>query len=497
MRAALAAFVLASAACVAAAEPEPDTLRDRAEVLSARFVVGECRDALEGGRALFRSRDFSRLKASWRKRFSADLAECAYAQEEFELARDAALRAGALGARIAAFAEIAIATSDRRFEGALGALRGLARNAPGSAEKLGESVVRELRQGVELTGDRRQLLSLHEALLGAGFRSADAAGDAFLRLEHASLLLDRGEIERARERLGATLPASSVIAIRIDKRFDPLRKDLAFEDRLDVARAAAADLARAQRGAAANPRRLQFVMEQSIQLRQLARDDAAIELTENALRRDSADTAHFKDRADHVNWVLNVLAEALYAANRPEEARAAFERAIEFGEGGNANVSQTINYAMALADEGQPERALDVIGRLGRASRYGEMWAAALRVCAYEQMGNRAKRDEAIAFLAANETANAAARMRGLLCANELDGAVALYLRRLANPALRGSALEALQNYRVRATPALPQREILRLRLARVRERPELQRAALAVGRIEQIPLRATYYGDL
>ncbi|MBX9745854.1 MAG: hypothetical protein K2X34_03065, partial [Hyphomonadaceae bacterium] len=165
------------------------------------------------------------------------------------------------------------------------------------------------------------------------------------------------------------------------------------------------------------------------------------------------------------------------------------------GEDGQWSVSQVINFASMLSAEGRPQDALEVLRTVGSASDYGDMWIAAVRACAASQLGDSDLRDTALSFLRENADDNISAAARGLLCANDLDRAAALYIRRLADPEQRGDALLALQRY-TQPPNVLPHNRALAERLEQVRARADVQAAIAAVGRIEEVPLQSVYWGD-
>jgi hypothetical protein len=125
------------------------------------------------------------------------------------------------------------------------------------------------------------------------------------------------------------------------------------------------------------------------------------------------------------------------------------------------------------------------------------MWVASVRACAAELTGDAALRDEAMAFLREHADDNPAAITRAYLCINDLDGAADMYVRRLGDPERRDGALMALQIYADPDRPALPHNAILRQRLEQVRARADVRAAVESVGRIEEVPLRSVYWGDV
>lgn len=85
--------------------------------------------------------------------------------------------------------------------------------------------------------------------------------------------------------------------------------------------------------------------------------------------------------------------------------------------------------------------------------------------------------------------------MRALLCANDLDGAERLLIRRLEAPD-PAEMLTALQDYSGGAYAAPNLKELDR-RLSVVAARPAVQAAIARTGRILKLPLSRTYWGGV
>ncbi len=83
--------------------------------------------------------------------------------------------------------------------------------------------------------------------------------------------------------------------------------------------------------------------------------------------------------------------------------------------------------------------------------------------------------------------------MRGLLCANDLDGAASQIIERL-NGHDASRMLVALQNYTIPGTGSASA-QLLNERLERVVARPAVAAAIASKGRILKLPLSRTYWG--
>jgi hypothetical protein len=472
----------------------------------ARALYGQLRDhnqceaALPAARSFWASSDFGTLQNDVRARFLYEVMRCAWSLQDGPGAIAAGIEARRAGATWADFALLRLGVRFEDHALAVEAFHALSLSAPKTFRELESRYIwGALRAAARTDSSGAAELRIHELLVALGYAFPENLPDDSLRVEHARLLAGRGDWDRARARLAAVIDPREVMVLRVDRAFAPLRADAAFAARLDVAAAAEASLARARETAARDPRKLAGVLDLAQALRALGRDEEALAELDRAIAAAQAEdgASRFDDVRDYLNWLLNERGYVLYDLNRPEEARQAFGLSIAVGESGQWSVSQVINFATMLQSEGRAADALEVVQTVGDASPYGLMWVAAVRACAAEQLNNAALRAEALAYLREHEDDNVSARTRALLCVNDLDGAAALYVRRLGDPLHRESALLALQNYRRPHRPALPRDDILHGRVDQVRLRPEVQAAVAAVGHIEDVPLQSVYWGDI
>lgn len=493
----LAVIVLA-APLLAGAAAAQDYAATRARSLYEQMRGEECEAALPEARSFWVSRDFAALPAQNRLAFLGALTFCAWQMEDGELAISAAR---AIRVENPGWSDRILMSLGLAFENdalAVQAFNDLTRSDPGEIPELEEQTVWSLLRAARRSDPSGVAeIRLHDALELYKFESSDAAAAEALRFDHVRALLRAGQVERARARLGDVTIPRNVLVIRVSRLFDPLRSDAALEARLDIAAAAETNLARLRQIAADHPRKLEDIAPVSQALRALGRDEEALSFMDAALAVAEADPAHFEDYADQINWAHNERGYVLYALNRPDAARSAFGAAMAAGEGGEWNVSQVINFASMLEAEGRARDALEVIRTVGRASVFGDMWAASVRACAAAQVNDEALQNEALTFLRANEAENPPALSSALLCVNDLDGVAALYIRRLADPTQSETALLALQRTRQRNSTPLVRNQLMEQRLEQVRGRADVQAAVAAVGRIEDVPLYSVYWGDI
>jgi hypothetical protein len=219
------------------------------------------------------------------------------------------------------------------------------------------------------------------------------------------------------------------------------------------------------------------------------RDEEAIALLDAALARHAADPAVYEDAEEFANWLGDTRGQLLYNVGRFDEGRAHMRAAALMQEHGEVNVSNILNYASHLLSEGLAKDALEQLPQVGEPSPYGRGVLESIRSCAAGLLGDEPQRSESLEYLKAHGRDNPSALSRAYLCANDLDGAAAWMIERLADRELRGNALLALQAMPDSAGDALPVRKMLLEHMAAVRARPDVREAADAVGRIESLPV--------
>jgi tetratricopeptide (TPR) repeat protein len=460
----------------------------------------QCEAALPTAREFWPASEFRTLPVDVQQAFLYATMSCAWSLRDGAAAIAAAGAAHELGAPWTAYARMQLGLA---FDDNALATRGFfefaEQNPEGFAQMPGRFVFGSLRAAGEVDPSDATALRMHDKLIALNYADPEGQPDDALRVNHARLLLRHGQVERARERLATVVDPRSVLLMRVNRLYDPLRGDAAFEQRLDLVAAAEASLTRSRRLVQEQPRSLGAVLGLAQDLRTLGRTEEALAELDRALTvaQAAGGAASFDDTEDKLNWLLNEKAYALYDLNRADEARAVFGNSIAVGEHGNWSVSQVINFAQSLETEGRGADALEVLRTVGEASAYGDMWTASVRACAADQTGDTAARDQALAFLREHRDDNVAALTRALICVNDLDGVAALFIERLNDQDDREGALIALQQFRQLETRQMPRETLLMERLAQVRNRPDVQAAVGAVGRIENIPLFATYWGDV
>jgi len=419
-------------------------------------------------------------------------ANCAYGLAKYDVAFRYADRATALDPEKEWLQVIRLYFGFRyeRPDASLDALQILSRIAPGRVREIELGELGELlRAARKLDPDGDRLLAAYAALDRAGYVPAAPYFDDSLRMGHARLLMERGRVNQARKLLQGIVDIDSVVELRVDRLFDPLRTDPTFESQLDVLAAVRKDLARSRAAMEANPQLMEAVNLHGVVLRGASRYAEGLALMDKVLARDAANDAAYTDADEYRNWIINLRGNFLYAAGRTEEGRAAMIAAAGLKEDGQVNVSNIINLGGYLVDEGRAAEAVDLIPRIGQASAYGQGWIESIRSCAGAQLGDERLRTAGLDYLKSHESDNPAACSRALLCSGDFDGAAALMIRRLASKDMRTEALLALQITQDSGESDLPFAREMRARFAALRDRADVRAAVDKVGRIERIPV--------
>lgn len=344
-------------------------------------------------------------------------------------------------------------------------------------------------------------LRLHNLLARLNYAPSNLIQAETLRVEHARLLLQHGETAAAQARLQTILTPRLIIAIRTDRTFDPLRADPGFDAKYNVEAAVSAAYTRYRWIVSQRPASISDAQSLVAVLRMKGESREALTFLQGviAIAQSPQANAEFNG-LDQVglNWLLDQEANLFADLGRTSEADAAFQQAVLITTGeGPSNLSQRINFADLLVAEARPQQALDALAGLGPTSPFGAMSAAAVRACAAEELGNQRLRDEMLDFLRQHERDHPRALTSALLCVNDLDGAAASYVRRLADPMERQDALLALQIFQSAPLQSRTHQGVMLQRLGLVRDRADVRQAVNAVGRIERQPVIAADFGDL
>jgi tetratricopeptide (TPR) repeat protein len=486
---------LAVLALAPSASAQETYAQARALSLFNQLIEGAtCEAALPQAREFWRSIVFrNQLVVEDQANFLGAVIQCALSLEDTREAINAANAAHDLGASWADKARLELALSLEDYGLAVEAFFDLARNVPKEFESLESyNAWGALRAAERIEGGESTMLRMHDALRAANYTPREGYHDDFFRLDHARLLLARGRVNDARERVEGVVDPWAIMTLRINRVYDPLRTDRAFERRLDIATAADAAIARARRVITDHPRQIGPLLQLAALLRYIGRSGDALALVEPALARaqSPATAREFEDLDTQLNWLIFAKADLLYDLGRNAEARTIYSEAMSTAGVGSGNITMT--FAGMLNAEGRGADALQVLEMLPPlTTAYADVWRQSERACAAHLTGNTAVRDEALAAVRQNETHNMPSATHALLCVGDVDGAAAVMIRRLNNPIEREAALVALQPFNRIETRQMPAEVVELQRVAQLRDRADVRAALDAVGRIEPTPIYA------
>jgi tetratricopeptide (TPR) repeat protein len=333
---------------------------------------------------------------------------------------------------------------------------------------------------------------LLEALFAAKWKMEGGLEPSYFWAQLARMLIEQKQPDRAKEVIARITAPRELLAMRVDKRFDPVVQ--ADPKRFDVVAAVDRELVTLQKLSDASPRVLLLKAERVMAYIEAGRYSRAIAAADEVLAANAtADAAagHFDDAQEQFNWILDYRAQALQGLGKWAEAEQYMKTAAARPEEGRPNVSNTINLAFLYASLGRSDDAVTALGDLAKpidnASEYGKMQVQLVLLRAAVAKKDAAAAQAALEALRAMQSASPETFQQALLDANQLEEAADLLISRLKNPQLRSAALVEVQEYKMPApTPA---NRLTYERWGTLRARKDVQAAVAAVGRIEKFPL--------
>lgn len=329
-------------------------------------------------------------------------------------------------------------------------------------------------------------LGLMQALFDANWRSSSGM-ENHVWYQLALQRVIRGERDLARATVRRVAEPYSIMAMRIDKRFDGLvdRESWSF----DVGLAARRWVERLRQDSASTPDRLEPRVQLSYAMLTAGMHDELFALVDETIATitDAAPGKQPFVDLEQQAWLMNNRAIALRRLGRHEEALAELERASHLTEHGESNVSQSLNLGQFRCLLGRPEQALEAIARAGDMNGYGKMVEASVRHCAALQLGDAAGAKKALAYLEAHRDDGQLTYLEGLLNETRLDAAADVLVDLLDSVEERTDALELVQAYE--ASEPFPFNRKRDANLKALIARPEVRAAIDRVGRIEHQPI--------
>ena len=334
-------------------------------------------------------------------------------------------------------------------------------------------------------------LSLANALFAAKYTGElDAQPDGLW----SDLILEalaHQDLARARELVGRVETPGTILAMRIDKRFDALVQ--ADKKRFDLAVAMRRTSKELEKRMSAEPKRLAVVVQYLYALQDQGRFREVLSVSGAALKKIAAAPAEspaYDDLDRSLNWLYNHRARAFAHVGRWDDAVATMETGSRQVEHGSDNVSQAINLAAQYNDAGRPRQALDALGGIDWAvslSPYGRMQFQAVRYDAYLLLGDAAAAEQTLAYLREHHEDAENTWQYVMLESGDEDGAAAGLIARLKDTELRGEALKTVQIYP--DSPRTPRMQAEHDRWQKLIARADVRAAIDQVGRVEKVPM--------
>jgi tetratricopeptide (TPR) repeat protein len=339
--------------------------------------------------------------------------------------------------------------------------------------------------------NKAEVLDLLNALFAAKFTLEWGTEPSGLWHDLVSDALDRNDLKRAREVSRRVQDPSTLLHMRVDRRFDALVKT---EPRVfDLKAAVNRECKRLAKSVAANPRSLSVRVQYGYSLLTAGRFAELLELTDGVIAKAAAapvGSPAYDDVPDQLNWIYNHKAAALRALGLWEEALTVMEAGRRTEEDGSVNVSQAINLGWHYVDFGRPQQALDALNGIDwghSLSPYGRMQLQHVRYRAYLQLGNAQEADNVLAYLREHREDAEGTWQLVLVDAGDFEGAAALLIARLRDREKRYEALGEVQEYQ--PIPRLPRQAEELARWEKLVTRTDVAAAITEVGRREKAPI--------
>lgn len=307
------------------------------------------------------------------------------------------------------------------------------------------------------------------------------------RYRYATLLTEKGQLEPARALLETIRGPTALSDILFDPRLRAVRPR-----EIDLRQATEAELTRYREARLASPRLLLPILGAAENLRRLGRAQESID-TLKAVESKMSDSEGFDDFGERHEWWWDALGRGFAALGKYDEAAASFRKGAALNEGGQLNVSQTINLAEMQNSFGRYEAALATLAAFDdpkrKGSPYGESEMRFARGCAAAKFGRKAQAEADLAYLVGHEGDHPEALSDLLLCRGEIDKAAAAFIRRLDDPERRVDALQQLSDYDAPIVPRLT--DFMTMGLSALKARSDIKEAVARAGATQRIPLQA------
>ncbi len=367
---------------------------------------------------------------------------------------------------------------DGDLKTAAASLAKTARDCPEALRGRNGSLVPHLIEDLQGPALRESRLTLMEALFDGGYRlPGDDEPGAWWR-ELVARRIEKQDVEGAKKVLEHIDDFPSLLGMRVDRRFDALRKEQPGKFDIKAAQARMLSTLRARVDAA--PTSLGRRIDLAAGLLQTGNFAESISIVESAV---IAGDKYFGDWKQAYPWSLLALGYSYVATGRYDDALKTLRRAHEISRNQPGHGIIAANFAIAQLRIGRPDEILATLDGIEDVGPEGELMAAGAIHGAHIQKGDKPRADKALQRVRELSGYRPLVFLVELLRAGKMEEAKRELIGRLRDPDRRIQALIEVQTYR--HPPIPPGQRITRARMQELVAMPDVRKVILEVGRIE------------
>lgn len=335
---------------------------------------------------------------------------------------------------------------------------------------------------------KADVYSLLQSLYDAGWRFKGGIEPSSAWRDLSLLLIEKGRLPQAIE-VGAHVTDPYVlIAMRSDRRFDPVVA--ANPAQFDIDAADSRELHDLHKAAEALPQSLDVQLRELDGLRRRRHYAAILAITDSIItqvKSTNYPARLYDDYAENYVWVLDFRSNALAGLGNWDEAVVQADAAAHTTE---PNISQYLNLGDLYCDLGRPADALSAVGKItATPSPLGVSRLELVKLRAAVQTGDTHLTASSLDYLNVHRADSLSNYQIALIVVNQPDQGARLLITRLRTPESRQDALQSVQMYA--PDSSLPIWQEVSARWRALIARPAVQAAITAVGRIEAYPLQS------
>lgn len=324
------------------------------------------------------------------------------------------------------------------------------------------------------------------ALFDARFKERGAEPSSWWGILAAELV-ERGDLDRAARVVDRIDRPRTLLAMRVDRRFDALVEE--DPQAFDIQVAARKQSENLERSVELYPRNLTAVLQLENAYFEAHRFADMLQTADTVISRVTAAGSinAVYDGVTTLRRIYRFRGLALEAMHRDDEAEAQYRSAADEEE----NFGGVLDLAEFYADRNRAADALAALRYLPGNDRslapYGRMEARLIRLTAAQSMNDRSEAQSCLTYLREHQSDSIDVFQVALVRADKSNEAAELITTRLKDPKLRRQALLEVQSYAWPIEP--PVVRDANARWARILERPEVKAAIASVGRRERFEI--------